>query len=86
MEIGEIELLSNHVHFTVTAPPRIAPARAVQIFKSVSTRALLKYYPDLKRQYWSGEVWVAGYFERSCGPGLTKQSIEKYLQEQSEEH
>ena len=85
MQIGEIELMSDHINFTLTAPPRIAPARAAQILKSISTRAVLKYYPDLKRQYWGGEVWVAGYFVRSCGPGLTKESIEKYIQEQFEE-
>lgn len=85
MQIGEIELLSDHIHFTLTAPPRIAPARAVQILKSISTKAILKYYPDLKRQYWGGEVWVQGYFVRSCGPGLTKEAIEAYIQEQSEE-
>jgi len=85
MQIGEIELLSDHIHFTLTVPPRIAPARAGQILKSISTKAILKYYPDLKRQYWGGEVWVQGYFVRSCGPGLTKETIEKYIQEQSEE-
>ena len=85
MEIGEIEVMSDHVHFTVTAPPRIAPARAAQIIKSVSTKALFSWYPDLKRTYWGGELWVPGYFVRSVGPGLTKEQIDRYILEQSEE-
>ena len=85
MEIGEIELLSDHIHFTLTAPSRIAPARAAQILKSVSTKALFRYYPELKREYWGGEIWVQGYFVRSCGPGLTKKAIDQYILEQSEE-
>ena len=85
MAIGEIELLSDHVHFTLTAPPRIAPARAAQILKSVTTKLLFRQYPKLKKLYWGGELWVTGYFVRSVGPGLTKEQIEQYIKEQSEE-
>src|SRR3989344_3663736 len=85
MEIGVIQLLSDHIHFTLTAPPRIAPARAAQILKSVSTKALLSYYPELRRQYWGGQIWVQGYFVRSAGPGLTKEAIDRYIEEQTEE-
>lgn len=85
MEISKIEVLSDHVHMALSAPPRIAPYRAVQILKSVSTRALFGYYPWLRRMYWGGEVWVAGYFIRTVGPGLTKEQIERYIAEQSEE-
>lgn len=85
MDIGEIECLSDHVHMTVSAPPRIAPARIPQILKSVSTKLLFEEFPWLKREYWGGEVWIAGYFVRSVGPGLTKEQIEQYVREQSEE-
>lgn len=85
MEIGTIELLTDHIHFTVTAPPRIAPSRIAQILKSVSTKALFNHYPELRRDYWGGELWIQGYFVRSIGPGLTKEQIDKYILEQSEE-
>ena len=85
MEIGTIQVLSDHVHLTLSAPPRIAPARASQILKSISTRALLKHYYWLRREYWGGELWVRGYFVRSAGPGLTKEDIDLYIKEQSEE-
>lgn len=85
MELGTIELLSDHIHFTVTAPPRIAPSRIAQILKSVSTKALFNHYPELRRSYWGGEIWIQGYFVRSIGPGLTKEQIDKYILEQSED-
>ena len=85
LEIDQINVLSDHVHLTLSAPPRIAPSRAVQLLKSVSTKALFNYYPWLKRYYWGGEVWVGGYFIRTVGPGLTKEDIDKYILEQSEE-
>jgi len=46
---------------------------------------LFQKYPWLKSQYWGGEVWVQGYFVRSVGPGLTKEQIDTYILEQSEE-
>ena len=85
MEIDTIEVLSDHVHFTLSAPPRIAPAKVAQIVKSISTKALLAHYPWLKKHYWGGEIWAGGYFVRSVGPGLTKEQIDKYILAQSEE-
>ena len=51
MELGQIEVLSDHVHLTLSAPPRIAPAEAVAILKSVSTKLLFKRYKWLKALY-----------------------------------
>jgi putative transposase len=75
MEIDKIEVLADHVHLTLSAPPRLAPSQAIQILKSVSTRLLFKKYKFLKQHYWGGEIWVAGYFVRTVGPGLTKEQI-----------
>ncbi len=85
MTIGEVECLADHIHLTLCAPPRIAPSRAVQILKSVSTKLLFQEFPWLRSHFWGGEVWSGGYFVRSVGPGLTKEQIEAYIQEQSEE-
>lgn len=65
MQVGTIEVLSDHVHLTLSAPPRIAPAQAVQILKSLSTKLLFEEFPWLRGQYWGGEIWVRGYFVRS---------------------
>ena len=86
MNINEIECLSDHIHLTITAPPRLAPARAAQILKSVSTRLLFKEFPWLTKYYWGGEIWASGYFVRSIGPGLTKEEVERYVREQAEEY
>ena len=72
MEVGEVEVLSDHVHLSLTVPPRIAPAEAAAILKSVSTKLLFKRYKWLKNMYWGGEVWSGGYFVRSVGTGLPR--------------
>ena len=85
LEVGEIEVLSDHVHLTLSAPPRIAPSQAVAILKSVSTKMLFARYRWLEDYYWGGEIWSGGYFVRSIGTSITKEAIEKYLMEQSGE-
>ena len=85
IQIGEINCLADHIHLTASAPPRIAPSRIIQILKSVSTRMLFQEFKWLKNYYWGGEVWSQGFFVRSVGPGLTKEAIEEYIKEQSEE-
>ena len=85
ISIGEITCLTDHIHLTASAPPRIAPSNIVQILKSKSTKLLFEEFPWLRDHYWGGEIWIAGYFVRSIGSGLTKEYIEKYVREQSEE-
>ncbi len=85
IEIGEISLVTDHIHLTASAPPRMAPASIAKILKGVSTKLILEEFTWLKHEYWGGEIWVLGYFVRSVGPGLTKEQIERYVREQSEE-
>ena len=86
MKIDRISCLSDHVHMSISAPPRIAPSRMAQILKSVSTKLLIQEFPWLtKKFYWGREIWAQGYFVRSVGPGLTKEQIDTYVLEQSEE-
>ena len=86
MKIDRIACLSDHVHMSISAPPRIAPFRMAQILKSVSTKLLIQEFPWLTTKfYWGKEIWAQGYFVRSVGPGLTKEQIDRYVLEQSEE-
>ena len=85
MKLGEVECVVDHIHMTASAPPRIAPARIAQILKSVTTKLMFEEFPWLRREYWGGEIWVAGYFVRSVGPGVTKEQIERYVREQNAE-
>jgi len=85
IDIAEVNCSSDHVHFSISAPPRIAPARIVQILKGISTKLLFNEFPGLKNEYWGGEIWAGGYFVRSVGQGLTKKQIDQYVREQSEE-
>jgi putative transposase len=83
-EISNLQILEDHLHLLISVPPRIAPAKIVQVLKSYSTHVLFREFPELRNQYWGGELWIAGYFVRSVGPGLTKEAIQRYISSQEQ--
>jgi len=83
--IDTMEVVEDHVHIFLEAPPRYAPAEVVQIMKSISGRELFKEFPKIKKQLWAGELWNDGYFVRSVGDKVTADIIRKYIKYQSHE-
>ena len=84
-EIEIMEIMEDHVHIFVSAPPRYAPAQIVQIFKSISAREIFKKYPSLRRVLWKRELWNDGYFVRSVGDKVTSDVIRRYIKYQHTE-
>ena len=83
MKILEQEILPDHVHMLVSAPPRLSPSRIVQIFKSISARELFKQFPELKKQYWGGKLWTSSYFVETVG-SKRLDSIKEYIRNQKQ--
>ncbi len=81
--IDTMEVMEEHVHIFIEAPPRYAPSRIAQIMKSISAREVFKKYPKLRKQLWAGELWNDGYFVRSVGDKVTADVIRKYIEYQS---
>ena len=82
MDIDTMEVMEDHVHLFLSAPPRYAPARMVQILKSISARELFARFPRLRRHLWGGELWEDGYFVRSVGDAVTAEIIRRYIRYQ----
>jgi putative transposase len=84
-EIDTMEIMEDHVHIFVSAPPRYSPSEIVQVFKSISARKVFKKYPQLRRVLWKGELWNDGYFVRSVGDKVTSDIIRRYIEYQHKE-
>jgi putative transposase len=84
-EIDTMEVMEDHVHVFIEAPPRYSPSQIVQIIKSISAREIFKKYPKLRKQLWAHELWNDGYFVRSVGDKVTADIIRKYIEDQTHE-
>jgi putative transposase len=83
--IDTMEVMEDHVHIFVEAPPRYSPAEIVQIMKSISAREVFKAFPKLREQLYKKELWNDGYFVRSVGDEVTSDIIRKYIEYQKHE-
>jgi putative transposase len=77
--IDTMGIVEDHVHIFLTAPPRLSPARVVQILKSISARELFRWFPQLRQELWGGRLWSDGYFVRTVGDAVTSDIIRRYI-------
>ena len=84
-KIDTMEVVEDHVHIFLAAPPRYSPGQLVQIIKSISAKEVFKRFPGLKKQLWAGELWNDGYFVRSVGDEVTADVICHYIEYQNHE-
>ena len=80
--IVEQEVLPDHVHLVLSAPPRWSPAELVKGLKSVSARQRFKECPRLRESLWGGELWSAGDFVRATGDAVTAAVIQRAMRYQ----
>ena len=78
------EVMPDHVHLFVSAPPRFSPAELVKILKSVSWNQLMRQKPEMKEILWGGALWSSGYFVRATGDMVTSDMIRRYILYQHE--
>ena len=84
-QIDTMEVMEDHVHVFIEAPPGYAPAKVVQILKSITAREIFKKFPRMREAMWSGMIWGDGYFVRSVGDKVTADVIRKYIEYQKHE-
>ena len=84
-EIDTMEVVEDHIHVFLEAPPKYSPAQLVQMMKSISAKEVFKKFPELRKQLWAGELWNDGYFVRSVGDEVTAAIIRKYIEYQKHE-
>jgi len=84
-EIEALAVEPDHVHLFVSCPPRDAPAKVMNIIKSITARELYAGFPRLRRTHWGGKLWADGYYVGSAGEHVTSDLIKQYVEYQSAE-
>ncbi|MFX1538906.1 MAG: IS200/IS605 family transposase [Promethearchaeota archaeon] len=63
--INAIEVIPDHVHVFISAPPFDPPSKIAKLLKGISTRKIFKLSPFLCKELWEGHLWSLSYY---CGP------------------
>jgi len=81
-ELLNMEIMPDHIHLFISAPPYIAPADIVKTIKSITAIELFKNYSDLKtNKFWASGLWSKGYYVGTAGT-VTADTIQRYIDEQ----
>lgn len=83
-EVLALEVMPDHLHLFVSAPPKIAPLTIASTLKSILAVDVFRKFSDLK----GCKFWGSGLFSRGCYYGsagtVSSATIMKYIEEQKE--
>jgi len=68
----------DHVHLSISYPPKLSVSEIVRVFKGRSSRKIQDEFPQLGKVYWGKHFWATGYAEFSSGR-VTDEMIREYL-------
>jgi len=81
-EAKAIEIMPDHVHLFVSAPPTVSPTEIVLRIKSITAITLFYKFPTLKkRSFWGSGLWSKGYYVGTAGE-VSAKTIQKYIENQ----
>ena len=79
-----LEIMADHVHLLLEAPPKYAPSQIVGILKGLSSKQMRKEFLDTIKQYiWKeNTLWARGYYIASVADGVTAEMVTEYINNQ----
>jgi len=80
-EILALEVMPDHVHLFLKAPPTHAPQHIANQIKGYTSHELREKFPDLKSRLPS--LWSRSYYVGSAG-AMSAATIQKYIEAQKE--
>jgi putative transposase len=78
-----VEVMPDHVHLFVGAPPKYSPSELIRLFKGTSSRLLGKEFPEIIRHHYWGKnatLWSEGYYAGTAG-NVSAEIIRRYIEE-----
>ncbi len=83
VEIIDGAVCPDHVHLSVSIPPKMSISTFMGYLKGKSTLMIYDRHPNLQSK-WNKAFWARGYYVATIG-NVTEEAIKKYVREQSEE-
>ncbi len=79
IQIEALEVMPDHVHLFVNAPPTEAPQHLANQLKGFTSRRLRQQFPHLRTQL--PTLWNRSYFVGSAG-AITEETVKGYIAQQ----
>jgi putative transposase len=79
VEIEALEVMPDHVHLFMSAPPTLAPAQLANQFKGYTSRLLRQQFPHLRSRL--PTLWSRSYYIGSAG-AVTEETVKRYIAQQ----
>jgi len=79
-EILAMEVMPDHIHLFISAPPKYSPSTIVKIFKGISAKKLFQKFPELRKEYWKNHLWAPSYYVGTAGQ-VSAETIRRYIEE-----
>lgn len=77
-----LQIMPDHIHYFLSAPPKWAPAKIVQELKTYSSRLLRKKYATIRLMRYTPDFWASGYYVGTAGH-VTAENVARYIAEQN---
>lgn len=76
----ELEVMPEHIHLFLSAPPFVAPTDIVKVMKGVTAKRVFEKFPQLRRRkFWGNHVWSPSYYIGTHG-NVSAETIKKYIE------
>jgi len=77
-----LQIMPDHNHFFLSAPPKWAPCKIIQELKSYSSRLLRRKYAIIRQMRQTPDFWASGYYIGTAGH-ITAEAVARYIAEQN---
>jgi putative transposase len=77
VQIEALDVMPDHVHLFMSAPPTLAPAQLANQFKGYTSRVLRQGFPHLKSRLPS--LWSRSYSIGAAG-AVTAETVKRYIE------
>ena len=73
----------DHLHLSVTIPPKLSMSKLVGYLKDKSALRIYDRHPELQSK-WDTAFWDRGYYVATIG-NITDEAVQKYIKEKAED-
>jgi len=78
-KVIELEVMPDHIHLFISAPPFEAPTDIVKVLKGVTAKRIFEKFPELKKkEFWGSSLWSPSYYVGTAGH-VSAKTIKKYI-------